>query len=86
MVETPWRFCRQHAVLVNYRRNRLSAYDIRFTSRCSMILHPNLPPQGALGALRGILGEDRKTGNKRFTKGESFPTGCLSSINRGDLR
>ena len=32
-----------------YCRNRLSAYKIRFTSRCSTILHPNLPPQGACG-------------------------------------
>ena len=46
-----------------YCRNRLSAYKIRFTSRCSTILHPNLPPQGACCA-RGILGEDRKTGKE----------------------
>ena len=51
---------RFHGIPLFYRRNRLSAYKIRFTSRYSTILHPNLPPQGACCA-RGILGTSRST-------------------------
>ena len=49
---------RFHAIPLFYHRNRLSAYKIRFTSRCSTILHPNLLPQGR--AAMGILGEKQK--------------------------
>ena len=59
-------------------RNRLSAYKIRFTSRYSTILHPNLPPQGACCA-RGILGEGRKREKKGLAKGEVWLRGILGT-------
>ncbi len=54
-----------------YCRNRLSAYGIRFTSRCPTILHPNLRPNSP-----GHLCEGRKTGVRGMAKGES-PIHCL---------
>ena len=52
-----------------YCRNRLSAYGIRFTSRCPTILHPNLRPNSS-----GHLWRRPKNGNKGYGKWGKFHT------------